>query len=66
MFSKTNTSTDTNTTAHAIPQRSDQNACVQSLQARDLTRPVPARRGVRPHAADLLSRMQRRAVYLSV
>lgn len=37
-----------------------------ALDAQDLVRPLASRRGVRAHAADWLSRMERRATYLPV
>jgi hypothetical protein len=37
-----------------------------SVEASDLARPLAARRGVKPHAADLLSRMERRFTYLPI
>jgi len=36
------------------------------IEIKDLVRPPAARRGVRPHAADPLSRLERRRAYLPI
>jgi hypothetical protein len=41
-------------------------AQMPGVQLKDLLRPAPARRGVRAHAADRLSRLERRTVYLPI
>jgi hypothetical protein len=48
-----------------VPQRQDREQ-LPVIDARDLVAPLGCRRGVHAHAADWLSRMERRRTYLPI
>jgi hypothetical protein len=54
------------TVALVLPPSVARRVAEAGIDVKDLVRPPAARRGVRPHAADPLSRLERRRTYLPI
>jgi hypothetical protein len=52
--------------APPLPAVGRRRSADRGLLVKDLVRPLASRRGVRPHAADALSRLERRRAYLPI